>query len=221
MIIGLRCVFCRKIRRKREYCWSKGIICLCTECADKLPPQKLKKIICEDPTLAFVIPCVYYTGALKDSFKDYKFNGYIAYAEFYRHIMRRQLQGRDELRRFDFVATVPISKQRLMKRGYNQSDFVGETVAEVSGLPLLNDCLIKVKDTATQSALSPYERINNIKGAYAVSGSVSGKNILLADDIYTSGATMGEAARTLKAAGANTVAGVVFAAASLRSKEQR
>ncbi|MFH1894357.1 MAG: ComF family protein [Patescibacteria group bacterium] len=135
------------------------------------------------------------------------------------------IQKEFEKEEFIFVP-VPLSRKKLKKRGFNQSEEIGKELAEnlparigcaegVAGgkIPLVADCLIKEKETPPQMELPKEERIKNIKGAFSVKNSeiLKNKKILLVDDVYTTGATMEECSKILKRAGAKEVWGVVVA----------
>ena len=108
---------------------------------------------------------------------------------------------------------VPLAQKRLKWRGFNQSE---ELARELSGwlqIPLSPDCLIKIKTTLPQVELSESERQENIRNAFSVKNDsqIARKKILLIDDVYTTGATMEECARILKASGAKQVWGLAVA----------
>jgi competence protein ComFC len=102
------------------------------------------------------------------------------------------------------VMPVPLSKQRRRERGFNQSELIAQRFAEHFALPLETKCLVRVKNARPQSETKHViERKENIRDCYAVVDpeKVSGKDILLIDDVTTSGATFLEATRTLRRAG--------------------
>ncbi len=112
------------------------------------------------------------------------------------------------------ILPIPLSRERGRKRGFNQSELIARPLAETLGLPCDTQCLMRIKHTKPQTdTKSAAERRENIRGCFAVaSPSVArGRNIILVDDVSTSGATFLEAARTLKAAAAGTI--VAFAVA--------
>ena len=108
---------------------------------------------------------------------------------------------------------VPLDKKRLKRRGFNQAEEIAKILSEFLEIPLINDALIKIKETLPQVELSEKDREENIKGVFLVKNSHKTKNqkILLVDDVYTTGATMEECARVLKIAGAKEVWGIVVA----------
>ena len=105
--------------------------------------------------------------------------------------------------RSEVVCCVPMSEERLKKRGYNQSEILAKKVAEKINVPF-TDCLIKVKETERQATLSRAERLKNLTDSFKVKDkkAIRGKNVLLVDDVTTTGATAEAIAVKLKKAGA-------------------
>jgi len=109
------------------------------------------------------------------------------------------------------VVPVPLSKGRLEQRGYNQAFLLAEVMAEKLKLPLLN-VLEKKRETASQTGLSRVQRKENVENIfYCVQALPQGSNLLLVDDVLTSGATSHEAALLLKERGADRVGLAVLA----------
>lgn len=114
------------------------------------------------------------------------------------------------------VLPIPLSARRERLRSYNQSLLVGEVLARALHLPLDAEALVRVKHTGPQSDLPDLDaRRKNVQGAFAVrdANRIRGKPILLLDDVTTSGATLYEAATTLKASGARTILALTVAKA--------
>ena len=112
------------------------------------------------------------------------------------------------------VIPVPLHKKRLRSRGFNQAEVLARHIAEALNLPLLTNILIKTKRTPPQSGIDDHEkRRDNVAGVFTVIKPelIQKKDILLVDDIFTSGATMNECASVLKAAGARNIYGVAVA----------
>jgi ComF family protein len=117
----------------------------------------------------------------------------------------------------DFILVpIPLSKKKLKRRGFNQAEEIAKELAEFLKIPLIPDCLIKMRETKDQVELSEKERKENIKGVFSIKDKekIFEKNILLVDDVFTTGSTMEEAARVLKEAGARKIVGIVIARAS-------
>lgn len=107
---------------------------------------------------------------------------------------------------------IPLSAPRLRARGYNQSAVLAEALGRRLGAPVAEHALGRRRDTKTQTALTPEERRANLSGAFVATGRPP-VNPVLVDDVFTTGATLVEAAAALLAAGARTVGGVTFARA--------
>lgn len=113
----------------------------------------------------------------------------------------------------DAVMAVPLHVNRLRERGYNQSALMAKRIARHMNISFEADCLIKVRDTLPQVGLHFHERMKNIKGAFTVRDSrpVRGKDVILVDDVVTTGSTIRECARILKQAGAANIYAVSLA----------
>lgn len=112
------------------------------------------------------------------------------------------------------VIPIPLTRRRESSRGFNQSALLAERFAQTVGLPYANGCLVRVGNHPPQAKLPDAKlRRENIRNVFRIAGNapVSGKTILLVDDVASSGATLEEAARMLKDAGAKTVWGLVIA----------
>jgi competence protein ComFC len=108
------------------------------------------------------------------------------------------------------IAPIPISKKRMNYRGYNQSEELAKQLSLKLKLDHRN-ILEKVRETKSQIELGKEERENNIKDAFSVKDDVKDKNILLVDDVFTTGSTIDEASRVAKQNGAKQVWAVVVA----------
>ncbi|MBI2644826.1 ComF family protein [Candidatus Uhrbacteria bacterium] len=111
------------------------------------------------------------------------------------------------------VVPIPIHKKRFRDRGFNQSELIARAYARELQMPIVAGALERVVNTQSQVELSGFDRMKNIAGAFAVHDkeNIQGSIIYLIDDVYTTGATLIEAARTLKNAGAQDVIGLTFA----------
>ena len=100
-----------------------------------------------------------------------------------------------------------------MARGYNQTELFSKQIADNLGIKYDEFALIKIANNKRQSSLKVAERKNNVKGVFKVLNkeNIQNKNVILIDDIYTTGATLEECARVLKAAGAKSVLGFIIA----------
>lgn len=146
-----------------------------------------------------------YNGIMKKKMLQYKFNDKKYISKTFGEIIFYKLKKYNF--KADYIVPVPISKRRMFERGYNQSECISRFFSKLSGVKLIDKCLIKVKNNSMQSSLSAAQRKNNVKNVYDITNEevIKGKTIILFDDIFTTGATMNECAKVLKRAGAKEV----------------
>ena len=108
---------------------------------------------------------------------------------------------------FDILLCVPPDKKRYRKRGFDHTEVIGKAVSEKLDITFFNNVILKVKNNLPQHTLSARQRAANVRGVYKIINpdAVKGKNILLIDDVFTTGSTVNEIARILKRAGAKYV----------------
>jgi ComF family protein len=125
--------------------------------------------------------------------------------------------GADILGEADILAPIPLHRLRLAARRFNQSASLAQVVSRESGVPLETMALMRVKATTPQVGLSRAQRAANLAGAFRVdperAARFDGRNVVLVDDVLTTGATANVAARALLKAGAARVDLLVFARA--------
>ncbi len=193
-----RCINCRQFRAY-----------LCSECAAKLP-------YCEKIIPSWIISIWSYKDPrIKRLLWQFKFENKFSIAEdlavFAADHLIAELADRAIFENITDITLVPIplSKKSRKARGYNQSEILAKEIARGLGDGYkTRDLLMKVRDTETQHSIKNRRtRLQNLRGAYAAKNSeeVAGKNILLVDDITTTHATLVEARRALREAGARKV----------------
>ncbi|NLB55481.1 MAG: ComF family protein [Lentisphaerae bacterium] len=154
----------------------------------------------------------YYAGVLREAIHQYKYSGNRQLAPQLGSILSTTWKERDQQIEVDFIVPVPIHRQRERERGFNQSLLLAEIVSKDLSLPVLQHGLLRTRATKPQVNLALEDRGNNVKGAFTPgSDSVEGKNLILIDDVFTTGMTLDEAAKTLKTAGAASVHALVLA----------
>ena len=199
-----KCVLCRKLLQKEE-------TDLCRACRVDQPeyPFGKKKV----PHIAQLTAVWIYEGDVRRSIHRYKFGGARHYAEVYGRLLAMRILR--DLPQADVITWVPISRQRLRKRGYDQVELLAKAVGGELSIPTVK-LLEKFRDNRANSGLkTPAERRANVLGVYKVpeGAETCGKRVLLLDDIVTTGATASECARVLLTAGAREVIFAAVAAA--------
>lgn len=197
LIFPRKCLLCEKILSKQEV----DLCHACRESIESFPETK--------NTFSFVAGWTamwYYKENVRHGILRYKFYGKRNRSENFGRLLAMHLLQRNYAS-FDVLTWVPLSAARLRKRGYDQVEQVGKTVARELGQPLV-PTLKKIRDTSTQSTLLTTDaRRANVMGAYVVTDpeAVKDKRILLLDDVITTGATASECAKTLLFSGAKEV----------------
>lgn len=144
-----------------------------------------------------------YSGALKDMLHKLKFEGESKFLQPLAEeaVFLAQAYGESS---FDMVVSVSTDAARRKQRGFDIPESIFAQALAVKGA-WQPQVLARIKATAPQYGLAPDKHRSNVRGCFAVQGDVRSKKILLVDDILTTGATLDEAAKTLKQAGAKSV----------------
>jgi ComF family protein len=144
-----------------------------------------------------------YAGPLREAVQRLKFARKPALARPLADLVLEQWAGR--LPAVDAVVPVPLARARERARGFNQAMLVAERVAGGLGVRLEARWLVRARDTAPQTDLDGPARRANVRGAFIAPAAVAGRDVALVDDVLTTGATVSECARVLRAAGASSV----------------
>lgn len=194
---------CDSCKNKLHFLTGK----LCKHCSEHLISDgnfcihcKGKIFYCDKIISPFV-----YDGIVKNFILGLKYNNKKYYANSLSIFMCDTYNKNNLL--CDLIIPVPLCDKRLKERGYNQSELLAKPISKTLNLPLVTECLIRVKQTPSQVNLNYKERTNNLIDAFKVINKklIKDKTILLIDDVYTTGATITECAKTLKRAGAKVV----------------
>ncbi len=180
---------------------GEGVDHTCSRCITSPPPYSAARA------------ALRYEGSCKELIHAYKY--------LYKSHLRRPLAllTAEILHSFvseqrpELLIPVPLHKSRLRSRGFNQSLLIAETLSRNWQIPLLRQGLIRTRRTTPQVELTRAERLTNLKGAFAVKDteSVTGKHIMLVDDVFTTGATLSACAEALLKAGCSRISAVTVA----------
>ena len=113
---------------------------------------------------------------------------------------------------YSIIIPVPLHIERLRERGFNQALILAKAIGKKYSIPINFSLLKRIKSTLTQTGLDKSQREKNIRGAFTVTDNAQakGKSIILIDDVYTTGATLNQCAKTLIKAGAGKVAALTL-----------
>lgn len=174
-----------------KYCGKKALYNnMCIECSKK-------KIYYEK-----MIFCNEYTDEIRDKIHLYKFKGKKFYYKFFSELLYDKLIGLD----FDIIVPVPLSKERLKERGYNQSLLIAKELSKKLKIEYNGQVIVKKINSEKQSMQSFQKRQKNIKNVFDIAdNNIRGRKVALIDDVFATGATANECSRLLIEAGAKNV----------------
>jgi len=176
--------------------------------AEQIACDRCMKILCDkqQPIIrgARGYRCVasfIYDGAVRRALINIKFNEKIQFIPQIAEILAKDIHNCYNGEHFDLITAVPMHPKDQQKRGYNQSELLAKELSRLLEIPYI-PTLIKVKRTKKQHHLKYTERKTNLSGAFAIidKARISGKRILITDDIITSGVTLGTCCKTISRA---------------------
>ncbi|MBI4824597.1 MAG: ComF family protein [Nitrospirae bacterium] len=185
----------------------------CRSCATPLPaPQagSCGECLKERPVFSKVISFGIYKGTLKEAIGLFKFSGIRRLSK----PLGGLLSGLN-IPKADCIIPVPLEIHGLKERGFNQSLLIAKELSQALKIPLFQDVLYKKRRTLPQIGLSASERAVNLKDAFGVKRRLDDKEVLLVDDVMTTGATVKECSKELIKAGGSRVTVVVLARAEM------
>lgn len=197
-------------------CWEKiekNIPPFCATCGRHLDTEAILKNTCPhclNEKFHFdraFSPCTY-TGITKKLIHEFKYNGKDYLKKPLASMLNTFIREYNlPIEHLDFIVPVPLHQSRQREREFNQAQLLGQQVADEFKKNLLGDILIRNKATKTQTELSLEERRKNVAESFLVTRPdlIKDANLLLIDDVLTTGATSNEAAKSLKNAGARMV----------------
>ena len=172
----------------------------------------------EEPAFDWVRSWGEYDGVLKKAIHRLKYGNDISLARYFAIPLLRLYSTCDTTA--DLAAVVPISRQRMRTRGYNQALLIARAFCLIADLPLRPQAIRRLRQTETQVGKNRLERWQNVQDAFEADKKlVEGKTVLVIDDVFTTGATLRACAHALKYAGASKVIALTAARAGLLQDE--
>lgn len=200
LIYPPRCPFCTHILKEGEY-WC------CVKCEAVLPKcgknsiQNFHGFKCYSP--------LYYKDSVREALLRYKFGGHNSYYYSFAHYISECVDFTEN--RFDCITWVPLNRKRLKNRGFDQSQLIAEELSEISGVPCKKLLEKTVNNNPQSSSGSKESRIKNVTGVYSLGKFEVPKNVLIIDDIVTTGSTLSECVKVLVSGGAESITAATVA----------
>lgn len=170
---------------------------------------------CRNGAMAFkrAVSAGRYAGTIRELTLRLKYGGEKSLAGFFGEMIVRRMCRETFRTEIDLVVPVPMRFWRMIARRYNQSELIASEVAAMLGVDFAADILAKTKNTPRQEGLDRRERLRNVRESFRVKRpkKIAGKNILIVDDVLTTGATLSECARALRRSGSGRVYAAVVA----------
>lgn len=211
LIFPRKCILCRRVLIANE-------THICHKCREDLPEYADRGRVV--PFVEEYTALWFYRGNVRESLIRFKFHNKPAYAEAYGPLLALRILR--ELPKPDLITWVPVSPKRKRRRGYDQAELLARSVGRELGVEV-RPVLKKIRHNRAQSGISdPSRRRANVLGAYRLTeeDAVRLRNVLLIDDILTTGATAGECARMILSGHGDKVMLAVVAAGDNRKRKQ-
>jgi ComF family protein len=187
----------------------------CHRCAEPVErPGPCPRCIRAPPPFRSAHAAFVHTGPLARAIHRFKYEGHSELAlPLARALAMESRPWLEALGPHAVLVPVPLHRGRLLRRGYDQAALLTRALARQTGLEHRPALLRRVRATRRQVGLTEAQRIENVHRAFATRGPMPGQPLVLVDDVFTTGATLAEAAAALAGAGATAVSAVTFARA--------
>ena len=214
-------IYCILCHRRLE---KKALHGVCNYCIDTLPfinsprcslcskPVEVENILCRECRLFGhdydqALAVFEYSITMRELIHRYKYGREYNLSRTLGYFMSELLKSCPW--QVDMIIPVPLHKNRQKERGFNQAALLGEYISRRNHIPCVEEILIRSVDTKTQTGFDRYSRTVNLKNAFVISESneekIKGRNVLLIDDVHTTGATADSCSKVLHQAGASKV----------------
>ena len=224
LIFPNRCPFCDKIIEwNRPYCEE----CFeeieytnddnCSKCGQSPCSCQYKNGKRVFPYYDTCTSVAYYTSSVRDLILNFKYRDNPNISKLIAKMIYEVIENNEY--NSPLIVAVPMLAKDKKVRGYNQAELIAKELSKQTGFELIKNNLIKVKNTSSQKKLTEVQRRKNLIKAFEVKNKevFKDREVILVDDVITTGATLSECSKILKRAGAIKVDAVVFASTSFYS----
>lgn len=203
-----RCISCKKIIEDEGFCidcWKKLVFIGSKRCRCCGKPLNSESFICAsclskkyyfDQNISVFV----YNRTIAKAIFEFKFKDKTFLSKKFADLMKNNINNFSY--KIDYIVSVPMHLNRLRKRGYNQSFLLANDLSNLTNIDFIKDLLIKTKNTNRQVGLNFKERKINLKNSFSIKDKykdiIKDKNILIIDDVFTTGSTINECAKVLK-----------------------
>lgn len=197
------CLFCKEINNNK-------IKYLCEDCFELL---NFKSEFFNVDFYDGVYSVLEYDRFLKKHLHSFKYENGTYYYKLFGEILVYEIEKNDLFKDIDFIIPVPLHRSRKSFRGFNQSELLGEYIEKKIGIKVLNDVLVKNKKTKDQHNLNESDRKKNLIDVFELRDKdiLRGKNVLVIDDILTTGTTLKNCGRVLRNSDVKNLYGLTLA----------
>ena len=193
------------IEEKCIICRTDGFIGLCPYCK-----SSINRAAVENDNLSYG----FYGGVIKTLILKFKYENDFTAGYLLSKLLIEMIE--EEKIYADVICYVPMTKKSEKKRGFNQCELIAKNIGYHINIPV-SDCIKKIKNTKEQKTLTKEERIKNLRGVFKINRikDIKDKNVILIDDVMTTGATINECKDVLKKSGANKITVLTIAKSNI------
>lgn len=202
-----RCPFCREVTQLGR---------ICPHCKDRMERYRIPPHLMQinHNTLKKVDRCIsfyYYDDIVRQGVINAKIKSCKSFVSAFGEYAAFDFREYFEQNNIDTVVSMPAHRSKFYNKEFDLPQHIAKTVAQLGGVEYNNSLVTKVRRTKNQHNLNSRQRKSNLKNAFRADEAAKGKNIVIVDDIITSGNSLEAVAKALKQSGANTVMAVTFA----------
>lgn len=215
------CVSCNRRLDESQFEISDNSAGICCECNRKIRRTKWGSSFEAHAPIKYILSPFEYYGSIITILRGLKFRSSFKNGDILCIELKSFLKSYPHLADFDYVIPIPLSKQRMNERGFNQSEIFARCISKTFDIPLNITGVSRTKHTVRQSALNTADRIKNVQNAFSAEHSLKDKRIILVDDIYTTGNTMASCAKAIADEGAREIIGIAAAVTVKKTHQYR